>query len=185
MNAAARPAVFFDRDGVVNVSPGAGYVLRWADFHFAPGIITALALCRSRGYATILVTSQQGVGKGLMTQTGLDDIHARMQAELATHHAAFDGIYACTHLSDTCTCRKPSPAMIFQARDEHGLDLAQSWLVGDHDRDIQMARNAGVPRTIRILSHHAPQVRADFSLADTALLADLLAKELRPVERLS
>lgn len=179
MNSAARPAVFFDRDGVVNASPGAGYVLRWEDFHFVPGIIPALTLCRSRGYATILVTSQQGVGKGLMTQAVLDDIHARMQAELAAQHAAFDGIYACTHLSGTCTCRKPSPEMIFRARDEHDLDLPQSWLVGDHDRDIQMAVNAGLPRTIRILSHHEPQVRADFTLAETSLLADLLAAELR------
>ncbi|MFN0075910.1 MAG: D-glycero-alpha-D-manno-heptose-1,7-bisphosphate 7-phosphatase [Prosthecobacter sp.] len=180
MSNALRPAVFFDRDGVVNVSPGAGYVLRWEEFHFSPGIIAALALCRSRGYATILVTSQQGVGKGLMTQASLDDIHARMQAELAPHAAAFDGLYACTHLSGTCTCRKPSPEMILRAKDEHGLDLTQSWLVGDHDRDIQMAINAGVPRTIRILSHHEPQVTAEFTLESTVQLAELLSRCLVP-----
>ena len=174
----SRPAVFFDRDGVVNVSPGAGYVLRWEEFQFSPGIFAALALCRSRGFATFLVTSQQGVGKGLLSQAGLDDMHARMQAELMKHAAAFDGIYACTHLTGTCTCRKPSPEMIFRARDEHGLDLAQSWLIGDHDRDIQMAINAGVPRTIRILSHHVPQVAAEFTLEDTADLAALLAAVL-------
>lgn len=178
MSAASRPAVFFDRDGVINVSPGDGYVLRWEDFHFAPGIIEALALCRSRGYATILVTSQQGVGKGLMPQAALDDIHAHMQAGLAAHHAAFDGIYACTHLSGTCTCRKPSPEMIARAQKDHGLDLTRSWLVGDHDRDIQMAINAGVPRTIRILSHHEPKVAAEFTLEDTKLLAALLETQL-------
>lgn len=174
----SRPAVFFDRDGVVNVSPGAGYVLRWEEFQFSPGIFAALALCRSRGFATFLVTSQQGVGKGLLSQAGLDDMHARMQAELMKHAAAFDGIYACTHLSGTCTCRKPSPEMIFRARDAHGLDLTQSWLIGDHDRDIQMAINAGVPRTIRILSHHEPQVEADFTLEDTSRLLSLLTKHL-------
>jgi D-glycero-D-manno-heptose 1,7-bisphosphate phosphatase len=172
----SHPAVFFDRDGVVNVSPGDGYVLRAEDFHFAPGTIAALALCKARGFATILVTSQQGVGKGLMTQSGLDDIHARMQDELARHAAAFDGIYACTHLSGTCTCRKPSPEMIFRAQRDHGLDLTRSWLVGDHDRDIQMAINAGVPRTIRILSHHEPKVTAEFTLDDTAELPALLSK---------
>lgn len=181
MSAASHPAVFFDRDGVVNVSPGDGYVLRWEDFHFAPGIIEALALCRSRGYATILVTSQQGVGKGLMTQATLDDIHARMQAGLAARHAAFDGIYACTHLSGTCDCRKPSPEMILRAQKDHGLDLLRSWLVGDHDRDIQMAVNAGVPRTIRILSHHEPKVAAEFTLEDTTLLAALLETQLPAV----
>jgi histidinol-phosphate phosphatase family protein len=178
MSAASRPAVFFDRDGVVNVSPGDGYVLRWEDFHFAPGIIEALALCRSRGYATILVTSQQGVGKGLMPQATLDDIHARMQAGLAARQATFDGIYACTHLSGTCDCRKPSPEMILRAQKDHGLDLSRSWLVGDHDRDIQMAINAGVPRTIRILSHHEQKVAAEFTLEDTTLLAALLETQL-------
>lgn len=176
-----RPAVFFDRDGVVNVSPGAGYVLRWEDFHLAPGIVEALALCKARGYATIVVTSQQGVGKGLMTQAALDDIHARMQAELAAHQAAFDGIYACTHLSGTCTCRKPSPEMIVRAETDHGLDLSRSWLIGDHDRDIQMAVNAGVPRTVRILSHHEPKVTADFTLEDTSQLAALLERQLPAV----
>lgn len=173
-----RPAVFFDRDGVVNVSPGDGYVLRWEDFEFAPGIVEALALCRERGYATILVTSQQGVGKGLMTQAALDDLHARMQEHLAGHAAALDGIYACTHLAGSCTCRKPSAEMILRARDEHGIDLSRSWLVGDHDRDIQMAINAGVPRTVRILSHHEPKVQADFTLAETTELEGLLRERL-------
>jgi len=181
MSAVSRPTVFFDRDGVVNVSPGDGYVLRWEDFHFAPGIIETLALCRSRGYATILVTSQQGVGKGLMTQAVLDDIHARMQADLAAHHAAFDGIYACTDLAGTGNRRKPSPEMIFEAQKDHGLDLSRSWLVGDHDRDIQMAINAGVPRTIRILSHHEPKVKAEFTLEDTTRLASLLEIQLPAV----
>ena len=178
MSAASRPAVFFDRDGVVNVSPGEGYVLRWKDFQFAPGIIEALALCKAKGYATIVVTSQQGVGKGLMTQAALDDIHARMQAELEKHRAAFDGIYACTHLSGSCTCRKPSPEMILRAKNDHALDLGRSWLIGDHDRDIQMAINAGVPRTIRVLSHHEPKVAADFTLEDTTRLAALLETKL-------
>lgn len=176
LSARPRPAVFFDRDGVVNRSPGSGYVLRCEDFHFTEGIIPALALCRSRGYATILVTSQQGVGKALMTQTALDEIHAKMQAELSAHQAAFDAIYACTHLSGTCDCRKPSPAMIFHARDKHQLDLTRSWLVGDHDRDIQMAVNAGVPHTVRILSHHEPKVTAEFTLDDTAELPALLSE---------
>lgn len=176
-----RPAVFFDRDGVVNVSPGDGYVLSWEAFHFAPGIIEALAHCKAKGYATIVVTSQQGVGKGLMTQATLEDIHARMQAELAAHRAEFDGIYACTHLSGTCACRKPSPEMILHAGTDHGLDLSRSWLVGDHDRDIQMAINAGVPRTIRILSHHEPKVTSEFTLEDTSKLAALLEAQLPAV----
>ena len=153
-----RPAVFFDRDGVVNVSPGAGYVLNWDQFRLSPGIIESIRLCKQRGYATVVVTSQQGVGKGLMSKADLDHIHAQLQSELARQGAAFDAVHACTCLADDpdCTCRKPSPEMIFAARDQLDLDLGRSWLIGDHDRDIQMAHNAGVPRTIRILNDDRP-----------------------------
>lgn len=172
----SRPAVFFDRDGVVNLSPGAGYVLRWEDFHFSPGIVEALAFCRTRRYATVLATSQQGVGKGLMSQATLDDIHARMQAELAQHGAAFDGIYACTCLSKdpTCTCRKPSAEMLLRAAQEHDLDLSRSFMIGDADRDIEMGTHAGVPVTIRIESENPHLVSATHTLPDTRGLKALL-----------
>lgn len=176
-----KPAVFFDRDGVINVSPGPGYVLNWEGFRFSPGIVAALTLCRDRGYATVLVTSQQGVGKGLMTQEDLEEIHDNMQEALMPHDAAFDAILACTHLSGSCTCRKPSPEMIYHAREGLNLDLSRSWLVGDHDRDIQMAINAGVPKTIRILSEQEPKVRADFTLESTKQLAPLLWEQLPKV----
>ncbi len=173
-----RPAVFFDRDGVINISPGDGYVLNWEQFRFAPGAIEATQLCAERGYALVLVTSQQGVGKGAMTQEALDDLHARMQATLAAQGAAFDAIEACTHLAGTCTCRKPSPEMVQRAAQELDLDLERSWLIGDHDRDIQMALNAGVPRTIRVLSHHAPSVPATYTVQSTAELPELLRRVL-------
>ncbi|MES2508039.1 MAG: HAD family hydrolase [Verrucomicrobiota bacterium] len=172
----SRPAVFFDRDGVVNLSPGAGYVLRWEDFQFSPGIVEALAFCRTRGYAIVLATSQQGVGKGLMGQATLDDIHTRMQAELAQHGAAFDGIYACTCLSKdpNCTCRKPSAEMLLRAAQEHDLDLSRSFMIGDADRDIEMGMNAGVPVTIRIESENPHLVSATHTLPDTRGLKALL-----------
>jgi len=169
-----RPAIFFDRDGVINVSPGEGYVLSWEAFHFNEGIMEATRLCRDLGYALVLVTSQQGVGKALISQAELDGIHERMQAALAANGAPFDQIEACTHLSGTCTCRKPSPEMIHKAASDLDLDLSRSWLIGDHDRDIQMAINAGVPGTIRVLSHHQPGVVATHTIESTAELPALL-----------
>lgn len=171
-----KPAFFFDRDGVVNVSPGAGYVLRREDFHFNDGIIESLASLKTKGFVLVLVTSQQGVGKGLISQAALDGIHASMQEELAKHGAAFDAIYACTHLDGTCTCRKPSPEMILRAAAEHHLDLSRSWLIGDHDRDIAMAVNAGVPHTLRVLGEKTATVSAEHSITDTAQLPALLQR---------
>ena len=175
-----RPAFFFDRDGVVNVSPGGGYVLRWEDFHFNDGVVEALAWLRRKGFVLVLVTNQQGVGKGLMTQAALDDIHARMQAALTEHGAQFDAIYACTCLKSNpkCLCHKPSPEMALRAAMEHDLDLAKSWMIGDHDRDIEMARNAGMPGTIRILSEKEATVPATHTLASVSELLPLLQRVL-------
>lgn len=149
-----RPAVIFDRDGVVNACPGPGrYVLDWSQFHFNEGILEALQLCRRLGYFTLLATSQQGVGKALMSQQDLDDIHQRMQQNLQAHDAAFDDIRACTCLQSDpqCRCRKPSPQMLIDAAGQHQLDLGTSILIGDAARDIAMGRAAGVPCCIRIL----------------------------------
>jgi D,D-heptose 1,7-bisphosphate phosphatase len=161
-----RPAFFFDRDGVVNVCPGEGYVLSWEDFRFSEGISEALAWLRTRGFALILVTNQQGVGKGLMTQAALDDLHARMQSELARWNAQFDAIYACTCLKSDpeCRCHKPSPEMALQAAREYNLDLGKSWLIGDHDRDIAMAASAGVPHTIRVRGGRPVTIPATYEI---------------------
>jgi D-glycero-D-manno-heptose 1,7-bisphosphate phosphatase len=142
-----RPAVFFDRDGVINCSPGeARFVLDWAGFQFMPDVALQLRRLREIGYALVLVTNQSGVGRGLMTQAALDEIHDKMQAALG--NARFDAIYYCPHHPDEkCPCRKPSPWMILKAADEHALDVARSFLIGDSGRDIEMGRAAGC-RTI-------------------------------------
>lgn len=180
----SHPAFFFDRDGVVNVSPGAGYVLSWEAFHFSDGIIPALRWLRRQGFRLVVVTSQQGVGKGLMTQAGLDDIHARMQAELAHHGAEFDAIYSCTCLASdpACTCRKPAAEMIEKAAAALDLDLSRSWLIGDHDRDIQMAVNAGVPHTIRVLGEKPAAVAATHQLRSVSELPALLLSVIPPAK---
>jgi D-glycero-D-manno-heptose 1,7-bisphosphate phosphatase len=174
-----KPSVFFDRDGVVNVSPGEGYVTRWEDFVLCPGIEQALCVCAAKGFLAILVTSQRCVGKGLISEQKLDEIHSNMQSILAkTNGTGFDGIYAFTGLPGTKSWEKPKPGMIEAAAREHRVDLEKSWLVGDHDRDITMAMNAGVPRTIRVRSHHPVRVPATHTIDATSDLADLLEREL-------
>ncbi len=163
---------------MVNVSPGSGYVLRRADFRFMPGIHEALRFCVEKGYLLILVTSQQGVGKKQMTLTDLEEIHDAMQAELDKSSAAFHGIYSCTHLDGTCTCRKPSPELILNAIRDHKIRSADSIMIGDHDRDILMARNAGIRTTVRVAGQHQESVPADHRVAGVQELLPLLKKLL-------
>ena len=137
------PAVFFDRDGVINVSPGMDqFVLSWDRFHFMPGVAAQLGRLKERGYFLVLVTNQSGVGRGLMARKTLEDIHRRMQAALG--QSAFDALYYCPHHPLAgCRCRKPSPRMILRACAEHGLEPCASFMVGDSGRDIEMGRAAG------------------------------------------
>lgn len=175
----AKKAIFFDRDGVINESPGEGsYVLSWWDFHFLPGVDKVLTYLKSKGYFLVLVTNQQCVGKGIITHAQLSAIHERMQTELGPK-AAFDAIYACTALkSENSPMRKPAPGMVIAARDEHNLDIANSWLIGDHDRDIELARNARVGTAVRFVSEKPIKVRAEYVVKDHVELLKLVKSKL-------
>ncbi|MDF1823128.1 MAG: TIGR04282 family arsenosugar biosynthesis glycosyltransferase [Verrucomicrobiales bacterium] len=170
--------VFFDRDGVVNRSPGSGYVLRHEDFHLNPGIPEALAWLRRKGILAILVTSQKGVGKGLMTEADLGAIHRKMQDELRLAGGAFDAIYAYTGTIDCPHLPKPDPEMIHSAAESFFIDLRQSWMIGDADRDIEMGKAAGLAGTIRILGEKPVGTPADHTLSGTGEIIKILEKLL-------
>lgn len=168
-----RPCVFFDRDGVVNDPRDNYYVTSWSQFHFNKGIADVIRNVKLAGCLAILVTSQRGVGKGVMTRDALDEIHAKMQETLAVHGAAFDAIYAyCGEENDTARA-KPQPDMIYQAVAEHGVDLHRSLIVGDADRDIEMGRNAGIP-TVRLIAEKPVGVQADKTVKSIRELGEVL-----------
>ncbi len=173
-----RPCVFFDRDGVVNRSPGSGYVLRWEDFHLNEGIAEALRMVRDNGYLAILITSQKGVGKGLMSQEDLDRIHRNLQTELVKRGAAFDGIYAFTGMTNCPHRAKPDPEMILAAAHDFCINLNQSWMIGDADRDIEMGKAAKLGKTIRIKGDKPIAIDADHTLDSILKLPELFRKYL-------
>jgi len=180
MSEGARRAVFFDRDGVVNRSPGDGYVLSPDDFVLNEGIPEALRVVRDHGALAIVVTSQKGVGKGLMTREALDRVHARMAALLEMEGAAFDAIYF--HTGDggpDDQPPKPDPGMILAAAERFGLDLRRSWLIGDADRDIAMAAAAGLGGAIRVRGGGAVSIEADYEIDQIPEIAVLLKKILK------
>ena len=145
-------AAFLDRDGVINrKAPGDGYITRWEEIEFLPGVALAIALLNRTGFRVIVVTNQRCVAKGLVTIPELDWIHRHMCEALANAGATVDAFYYCPHeLEPPCCCRKPQPGLLLDAAREHGIALTKSWMIGDSDADIEAGRNAGC-RTARLL----------------------------------
>lgn len=172
-------AIFFDRDGVINEPPSAEdrYLRRWEDFRFTEGIVDVLARVKQRGWLIVLITNQQGVGKGLMSVGELESIHQPMQACLRESRAAFDAIYAAIGLRGEDPRRKPSPAMLLEAAQSLDIDLGCSWMVGDHDNDMRAGQAAGT-KTIRFLGEKAVTVASDHHVEDAAELGRVLEKVL-------
>jgi D-glycero-D-manno-heptose 1,7-bisphosphate phosphatase len=142
---ARRPAVMLDRDGVLNKRPPRGhYVRNCRELEWLSGALEALRLLKKAGYRVIVVSNQAGVGRGVMTETDLLQIHNRMRAEAQEAGGQIDEIYYCPHdWNERCDCRKPSPGMFFQAQRELNLDLSRTPFFGDDERDAEAAERAG------------------------------------------
>lgn len=157
-------AIFFDRDGVINRRLMGDYVKRWDEFEFLPDIFELLPLVHEAGYLAIVITNQRGIGRGLMSEHDLEEIHERMQSTLAGRTGErFDALYHCPHeTADACDCRKPLPGMLRRAATDHGIDLASSWMIGDSESDIEAGIAAGC-RTI-LVAPPGTKTRAEISV---------------------
>jgi len=140
-----KPCFFFDRDGIVNVSPGEGvYVERWEEFQLQPAFARVLARVTALGYASVVVTNQRCVALGRLTADALERIHRLFRAELRRRYGlTVTDILTCPHDVGVCDCRKPKPGLFLEAARRHGLDLASSWIVGDRETDVEAGRAAG------------------------------------------
>ena len=152
-------AVFFDRDGVLNVDKG--YLYRVEDFVFLPGV-ASLKRLTDAGYLLFLVTNQSGVGRGYYTMADVDRLHAYMAKELARQGVAFRKIYAAPEApGEPSRGRKPSPQFLFDARDEFGVNLAESYMVGDKLIDLETGWNAGVKKSILVRTGYGAEVERE------------------------
>ena len=143
-----RPAVFLDRDGTL--IEHVHYLANPADVRLLPGAAEALAQLRRAGFLCVLITNQSAIGRGMISESRLHEIHAEMNRQLAEQGTALDGIYYCPDVpsGDDRTVvenpnRKPGPGMLLQAASDLGLDLAGSWMVGDLISDVLAGLNAG------------------------------------------
>jgi D-glycero-D-manno-heptose 1,7-bisphosphate phosphatase len=138
-----RPAVFLDRDGVINrafIRDGMPFPPQsLQDLEILPGVSDALIALKSQGYLVIVVTNQPDVARGTSSKEAIDGIHRRLEDELA-----IDAIMTCFHDdSDECACRKPKPGLLLQAARDLAIDLSASFMVGDRWRDMEAGKRAG------------------------------------------
>jgi len=145
-----QPAIFIDRDGVINVDHG--YVGKVDDFHFINGVINACKNLKEKGYLLVVITNQSGIARGYYTETQFNLLTQWMDWSFANEGVELDGIYYCPHhyqegigeYKIECDCRKPKPGLIVNAAAELNLDLSRSILVGDTVTDIQAGISAGI-----------------------------------------
>jgi D-glycero-D-manno-heptose 1,7-bisphosphate phosphatase len=138
-----RPAVFLDRDGVLNragVRNGTPYPpASLQDLEILPGVAQALSALKASGYVLVVVTNQPDVARGTTTRESVEDIHHRIRSELC-----LDAILTCFHdNADGCDCRKPKPGLLLRAARDFDLDLASSFMIGDRWRDVEAGERAG------------------------------------------
>ncbi|WPC73339.1 D-glycero-beta-D-manno-heptose 1,7-bisphosphate 7-phosphatase [Vibrio porteresiae] len=152
----AKPAVFLDRDGVINVDHG--YVHDEHDFEFIEGVFEATKKLQQMGYLLVLVTNQAGIARGIYSEDRFLSLTQWMDWNFEDNGVEFDGIYYCPHhpehgigeYKQDCDCRKPKPGMFISARDYLKIDMAKSVMVGDKAEDLMAAEAAGVGTKILV-----------------------------------
>ncbi|MEH0687671.1 D-glycero-beta-D-manno-heptose 1,7-bisphosphate 7-phosphatase [Vibrio cholerae] len=151
----AKPAVFLDRDGVINVDHG--YVHDEHDFEFIDGVFEATKQLKQMGYLLVLVTNQSGIARGKFSEDRFLSLTQWMDWNFVDHGVEFDGFYYCPHHPDygddrDCECRKPKPGMFQSAQRFLDIDMAKSVMVGDKAQDLMAAEAAGVGQKILVRS---------------------------------
>ena len=138
--------LFLDRDGVINRKLEGRYVRNWKEFEFMPNALFAIKKLSKRFKRILVVTNQQGIGKGIMTVNDLSLLHQSMQKEIVKNGGKIDKVYFCPHLEkENFNCRKPEIGMIqYAIKDFPDINLEQSFLIGDSSSDIEAGERAGL-----------------------------------------
>ena len=147
---ALRPALFLDRDGVINVDHG--YVCERKNFEWIAGASDCIRQFKARGWLIFIVTNQSGIARGLYTEAQMHTLHNWMLAELAQQDAQIDKLYFCPYHAEGEIARyrkdsfdrKPKPGMLLQAMAEYPVKREASFLIGDKQTDIDAAHAAGI-----------------------------------------
>jgi D-glycero-D-manno-heptose 1,7-bisphosphate phosphatase len=154
------PAIFLDRDGTI--IEDRNYISRPEEVKFLPGAITALQGLLAAGYRLFIVSNQSGVGRGYFSIADVEKVNEHICQEVARRGVKFEKIYVAPEAPDTPSRgRKPSPQFLFDARDEFGIDLAQSYMIGDKMIDLECGWNAGVRKSILVRTGYGAQLERE------------------------
>lgn len=185
-------AIFFDRDGTVNVE--VDFLTSPQDLILLPGAADAVREATAMGFKTIVITNQSGIARGLLTETQLGDIHSELKKQLELQGAYLDAIYYCPHHPEdgtdsyraTCDCRKPNIGMLTKAAAEFELDLKRSFVIGDRMRDVEAARNAGATPILVLTGYGEEEVRNSREQgAPLPLVANSIFEAMQQVKRIA
>lgn len=137
--------LFLDRDGVINKHRPDDYVKEWSEFEFLPKVTEAFSILARYFKRIIVVTNQRGVGKGLMTESDLQEIHKRMVSEIAKAGGRIDTIYFCTDINHDSPNRKPNSGMALQAqKDFPEITFENAVMIGDSSSDMEFGERLGM-----------------------------------------
>jgi len=148
-----KPAVFLDRDGVLN--PEKGFITHWKDYEIFTETPQAISLINKKHIPAIVVTNQSGLARNLLSEKDLRLIHNQLDVLLSKEGAWIDDLFYCPHhpdagypeeikeLKTNCECRKPKPGLLLKSASQYNIDLNKSWMIGDTRRDLEAGRSAG------------------------------------------
>lgn len=155
-----RPALFLDRDGVINED--VGYLHKVDEVRLIPGAVEVITEANRCGVPVAIVTNQGGIGLGYFGWDAFAEVQKHLLAMLASRDAEVDAVFACpyhprgqgAYAHPDHPTRKPNPGMLLAAAELLPIDLSASWIVGDHARDIEAGKNAGLAGGVHVLTGH-------------------------------
>ncbi len=168
--------LFLDRDGVINKKLHNDYVKHWIEFEFIEGTLQALKTVNSIFGKIVVVTNQQGIGKGIYRTEDLEIIHKNMLYEIHYFGGRIDGVYFSPHLAaQNHNTRKPNIGMALHAQKNYPeINFTKSIIVGDSISDMEFGRNAGM-KTVFISDENRNDERIDFNFKSLLEFSEALS----------
>ena len=145
--------IFLDRDGVINKE--VNYLNKVDDFEFIDEVFSTCYYLKRLGFEIIIVTNQSGIARGYYSEYEFQIINNWMIDQFNLNNVDILDVFYCPHSNESkCECRKPKPGMFIEAKNKHNINMQESWMIGDSERDIIAASRAGIQNTILVRSGH-------------------------------